>query len=82
MANSAGMVGMGNQMVPPYGATMQNQMTNMGMGPQVNQITLLFIFLVLIYNPMNGSYSFKDLVCGNTKNTTNMVTILLRLILK
>ncbi|KAJ0182701.1 hypothetical protein K1T71_002070 [Dendrolimus kikuchii] len=34
MANSASMVGMGNPMVPPYGATMQNQMTNMGMGPQ------------------------------------------------
>lgn len=31
-----GMVGMGNQMVPPYGAAMQNQMGNMAMGPQVN----------------------------------------------
>ncbi|XP_013149364.1 PREDICTED: mediator of RNA polymerase II transcription subunit 30 isoform X1 [Papilio polytes] len=29
-----GMVGMGNQMVPPYGAAMQNQMSNMAMGPQ------------------------------------------------
>lgn len=36
MANTGGMVGMGNQMVPPYGATMQNQMGNMGMGPQVS----------------------------------------------
>lgn len=33
MGNTGGMVGMGNQMVPPYGA-MQNQMGNMGMGPQ------------------------------------------------
>ncbi|CAK1544509.1 unnamed protein product [Leptosia nina] len=30
----AGMVGMGNQMVPPYGAPMQSQMANMGMAPQ------------------------------------------------
>ncbi|XP_045776498.1 mediator of RNA polymerase II transcription subunit 30 isoform X1 [Maniola jurtina] len=29
-----GMVGMGNQMVPPYGATMQGQMATMGMGGQ------------------------------------------------
>lgn len=34
MSNTGGMVGMGNQMVPPYGATMQSQMGNMGMGPQ------------------------------------------------
>ncbi|XP_068626317.1 mediator of RNA polymerase II transcription subunit 30-like [Battus philenor] len=31
---NAGMVGIGNQMVPPYGAAMQNQMGNMAMGPQ------------------------------------------------
>ncbi|XP_072945938.1 mediator of RNA polymerase II transcription subunit 30 isoform X3 [Epargyreus clarus] len=31
---NTGMVGMGNQMVPPYGAAMQNQMGNMGMGGQ------------------------------------------------
>ncbi|XP_045492635.1 mediator of RNA polymerase II transcription subunit 30 [Colias croceus] len=31
---AAGMVGMGNQMVPPYGAPMQNQMAAMGMGGQ------------------------------------------------
>lgn len=35
MPNTNPMVGMGNQMVPPYGATMQNQMGTMGMGPQV-----------------------------------------------
>lgn len=35
MGNAAGMVGMGNPMVPPYGAGMQNQMGAMGMGPQV-----------------------------------------------
>ncbi|XP_013188655.2 mediator of RNA polymerase II transcription subunit 30 [Amyelois transitella] len=34
MGNPGGMVGMGNQMVPPYGAAMQNQMGNMGMAPQ------------------------------------------------
>ncbi|KAL4716551.1 hypothetical protein ACJJTC_010215 [Scirpophaga incertulas] len=34
MTNTGGMVSMGNQMVPPYGAAMQNQMGNMGMGPQ------------------------------------------------
>ncbi|XP_041974916.1 mediator of RNA polymerase II transcription subunit 30 [Aricia agestis] len=33
MANP-GMVGMGNQMVPPYGATMQSQMATIGMGAQ------------------------------------------------
>ncbi|XP_050344030.1 mediator of RNA polymerase II transcription subunit 30 isoform X3 [Nymphalis io] len=33
MGNS-GMVGMANQMVPPYGAAMPGQMTNMGMGGQ------------------------------------------------
>lgn len=32
---NTGMVGMGNQMVPPYGATMPGQMGNMGMGGQV-----------------------------------------------
>ncbi|CAH0724652.1 unnamed protein product, partial [Brenthis ino] len=31
---NAGMVGMGNQMVPPYGAAMPGQMGNMGMGGQ------------------------------------------------
>lgn len=36
---NAGMVGMGNQMVPPYGAQMQNQMGNMAMGPQVSIVT-------------------------------------------
>lgn len=36
MGNPGGMVGMGNQMVPPYGAAMQNQMGNMGMAPQVS----------------------------------------------
>ncbi|XP_026319970.1 mediator of RNA polymerase II transcription subunit 30 isoform X1 [Hyposmocoma kahamanoa] len=34
MGGAAGMVGMGNPMVPPYGAGMQNQMGAMGMGPQ------------------------------------------------
>ncbi|XP_053622241.1 mediator of RNA polymerase II transcription subunit 30 [Plodia interpunctella] len=34
MGNPGGMVGMGNQMVPPYGAAIQNQMGNMGMAPQ------------------------------------------------
>lgn len=34
MATPSGMVGMGNQMVPPYGATMPNPMSSMGMGPQ------------------------------------------------
>ncbi|KAG6447410.1 mediator of RNA polymerase II transcription subunit 30 [Manduca sexta] len=34
MGNAAGVVGMGNPMVPPYGSAMQNQMGNMGMGPQ------------------------------------------------
>lgn len=32
---NTGMVGMGNQMVPPYGAAMPGQMGNMGMGSQV-----------------------------------------------
>lgn len=32
---NTGMVGMGNQMVPPYGAAMAGQMGNMGMGGQV-----------------------------------------------
>lgn len=35
MGSAAGMVGMGNPMVPPYGTGMQNQMGAMGMGPQV-----------------------------------------------
>lgn len=52
MANAAGMVGMGNQMVPPYGAAMQNQMGNMGMGPQVNTvcfiIKLLFTYICML----------------------------------
>ncbi|XP_049874063.1 mediator of RNA polymerase II transcription subunit 30 [Pectinophora gossypiella] len=34
MGNTGGMVGMGNPMVPPYAAAMQNQMGSMGMGPQ------------------------------------------------
>lgn len=34
MGNTGNMVGMGTQMVPPYGAAMQNQMGGMGMGPQ------------------------------------------------
>lgn len=38
-----GMVGMGNQMVPPYGAAMPGQMGNMGMGGQV-YIDKLFLF--------------------------------------
>ncbi|CAG9117781.1 hypothetical protein JYU34_003553 [Plutella xylostella] len=34
MPNANAMVGMGNQMVPPYSAAIQSQMGNMGMGPQ------------------------------------------------
>ncbi|KAJ2947695.1 hypothetical protein O0L34_g9463 [Tuta absoluta] len=34
MGSSGGMVGMGNPMVPPYAAALQNQMGTMGMGPQ------------------------------------------------
>lgn len=48
MANPGSMVGMGNPMVPPYAAAMQNQMSNMGIGPtgpmgqvQVNNIKVL-----------------------------------------
>lgn len=36
MSNPSAMVGMGNQMVPPYSAAMQTQMGPMGMGPQVS----------------------------------------------
>lgn len=36
MAGAGGIISMGNPMVPPYGAAMQNQMTNIGMGPQVS----------------------------------------------
>ncbi|KAI5639721.1 mediator complex subunit 30 domain-containing protein [Phthorimaea operculella] len=34
MGSTGGMVGMGNPMVPPYAAALQNQMGTMGMGPQ------------------------------------------------